>query len=293
VTTIDATVLGARSGVGPGREQPPSRPGPTIRVPQDQPTIQRTIDAAAPGSLVLVSPGVYREAVLVTKPFLTIRGLDRNRVVLDGGFRMPDGIHVIQADGVAVKNMTARHYLANGFLWSTVLGYRGSYLTADADGGSGLAAFGSRYGQFDHSYAAGQADAGFSIGPCQPCDAVVSDVLAEHNGRGFEGTNAGGSLSIVNSERRDNMAGVVLETNASLRLAPQRNALIAGNFVHDNGNESSPATSSAYDTFGFGIALVGGRDDTVVNNLVEDQQALGIAVLPTLHGGSGPRSATS
>ena len=101
-------------GVGPGRETPPETPGPTIRVPGDQPTIQQGVDAAEPGSLVLISPGVYREAVLVTTPFLTIRGLDRNTVILDGGFRMPNGIQVSLADGVAVENMTARHYLETG-----------------------------------------------------------------------------------------------------------------------------------------------------------------------------------
>src|SRR5947207_3407104 len=81
----------------PGRETPPQGAGPTIRVPQDRPTIQGAVDAAQPGSLILVSPGVYHEAVLVTKPFLTIRGLDRNSVILDGGFHMTNGVHVIEA----------------------------------------------------------------------------------------------------------------------------------------------------------------------------------------------------
>ena len=45
----------------------------------DYPTIQEAVDAAKPGSLVLVSPGVYKEAVTVTTPNIVIRGLDRTR----------------------------------------------------------------------------------------------------------------------------------------------------------------------------------------------------------------------
>jgi plastocyanin len=278
----DATVPGSASGVGPGREQPPSRIGPTVRVPQDQPTIQEAVDAAEPGSLVVVSPGVYHEAVLVTKPFLTIRGTDRNSVILDGEFRMPNGIHVVEADGVAVENMTARHYLANGFYWSSVFGYRGSYLTAYNDGDYGIYSFDSQYGQFDHSYASGHPDSGFYIGQCQPCHAVITDVLAEHNALGFSGTNAGGDLSIINSEWRDNMAGIVPNTLDSEKLAPQRGAVVAGNYVHDNNDEGAPAKFDEYAAFGSGIIVAGGRDDTVVNNLVEDHRTFGIAVLPNL-----------
>src|SRR3990172_2951083 len=82
--------------VGPGRETPPGLPGDEIRVPQDQPTVQAAVDAAEPGGIVLISPGVYEEAVVVTTPFLTIRGLDRNETILDGGFALDNRLKVIE-----------------------------------------------------------------------------------------------------------------------------------------------------------------------------------------------------
>ena len=60
--------------------------------------------------MVLVSPGVHRESVVVTTPYLTIRGTDRNAVILDGEFRRANGIQVLEADGVTIQNMTARSF---------------------------------------------------------------------------------------------------------------------------------------------------------------------------------------
>ena len=277
----DAPIPGAASAVGPGRETPPSLPGDEVRVPQDEPTIQAAVDAAEPGGIVVISPGVYEEAVLVTTPFLTIRGLDRNRVILEGGFTLDNGIQVIEADGVTIENMTARHYVVNGFLWSGVFGYRGSYLTAFNDGDYGLFAFDSRYGQFDHSYASGHPDSGFYIGQCFPCHAVITDVLAENNAMGYSGTNAGGGLFVVNSEWRDNLAGIVPNTLDSERLAPQHDALIAGNWVHDNNNAGAPTFDLEYPSLGIGIIVNGGRGNVVTQNLVEDHEAFGIALLPS------------
>jgi plastocyanin len=103
--------------------------GFTRRVPEDHRTIQAAVDAARPGDLVLVGPGVYREEVKVTIPSLVIRGRDRNQVVVDGEFRRPNAIS-ITADGVAVENLTVRNALVNGLFWTGVRGYRASYVTA-------------------------------------------------------------------------------------------------------------------------------------------------------------------
>jgi plastocyanin len=278
----DVSLPGAADGVGPGREPVPTGFADTVRVPKDAPTIQAGVDEAEPGGLVLIAPGVYDESVTVTTPFVTIRGMDRNDTIIDGGFERAIGIHVIEADGVTIENLTSRNNLLNGFQWTSVHGYRGSYLTAVNNGDYGVFAYDSDWGQFDHSYASGSPDSGFYIGQCNPCHAVITDVLAEHNALGFSGTNASGDLAIVNSEWRFNMAGIVPNTLDSERLAPQQDALIAGNFVHDNNSTTADSKDLEYPTFGTGILIAGGLNNQVVGNLVENHESYGIAVLPNL-----------
>ena len=273
---------GGRTGVGPGREPVPAGPATTIRVPADQPSIQAAVDAAAPGDLVLVAPGIYHEEVLVTTPYLTIRGEDRNTVILDGDLKKSNGIHVAEADGVAVENMTARYFGSNGFYWSGVNGYRGSYLTAYDNGNYGIYAFRSVWGRFEHSYAGSSPDSAFYIGECYPCHAVIDDVVGAGSALGYSGTNAGGDLWIINSEWAGNGTGIAPNTLDSELLAPQHGAVIAGNWVHDSGTSSVPTKKLIAPTLGFGVAVLGGRDNVVEGNVVERSRTGGIAVLPDM-----------
>ena len=114
-------IVGASDAAAPTFEAS----GRTIRVPADAETIQAAVDRAKKGDLVLVSPGVYKESVTIGTDGIVLRGVDRNRTILDGEFKRANGVFVVGADGVAVENLTARNFTENGFFWNGVLGYRG------------------------------------------------------------------------------------------------------------------------------------------------------------------------
>ena len=256
-----------------------------IRVPGDEKTIQDAVDASKPGTLILVSPGVYREAVVVkpAKRHIVIRGLDRVTTIVDGELSQVKGRDngfLVQADGVAIENITARNFVTNGFFWTGVDGYRGSYLTAIRNGDYGIFAFDSTHGQFDHSYGSGSPDAAFYIGQCSPCDALVVDVEAEWNGIGFSGTNAGGNLVIARSSWHDNRIGIVPNSGTGEANPPQRFATIAGNHVYDNDNDQASGIEIAQIASGSGILVAGGRRDIVERNLVTGHSNIGIGVIP-------------
>jgi nitrous oxidase accessory protein NosD len=78
-----------------------------VNVPRDAATLQQADALVRPGGTILISPGTYRESALIDKARVVVRGLDRNRVVFDGGWRMDDGI-TVTAPGVSVENLTVR-----------------------------------------------------------------------------------------------------------------------------------------------------------------------------------------
>ncbi len=259
-----------------------------VRVPSDAATIQEGVDRAQPGDLVLIGRGVYRESVVVSTPRIVVRGLDRNRVVLDGEFTRSDGIRVV-ADGVAVENLTIRNYLSNGLIFNGTLGadgradpkrrpiqgWRGSYITAIGNELYGVYAFAAQHGRFDHITATGHGDSGIYVGQCAPCDALVTASVARANSIGYEGTNAGGNVVIVNSDFSGNRVGIAINSSKRERHAPSDGVLLAGNRVTDNDNPVSPVTEGA---FGVGIAIGGARHVRITKNRVTGNSGAGIIV---------------
>ena len=280
-TTVAATDAPPATDSMPAPETTAGDDG-VLNVPEDFATIQAAVDAAQPGDLILIAPGTYHEAVNVVTDQLTIRGLDRNEVVLDGEFDLDNGIRILGAKGVAVENMTATNYTSNGFFWTGVDGYRGSYLTAYRTGDYGVYAFDSINGQLDHIYAAGSPDAGIYIGECYPCNAVVSDVVSEHNGLGYSGTNSGGNLIIINSVFRYNRAGVVPNSGSYELCYPERDTTIVGNLVYSNNQGDTPAIDVALLAMGNGIVVAGGVLNDIERNQIWDHDKAGIALVPYL-----------
>ncbi len=257
-----------------------------LEVPGEFETIQTAVDASSPGDLVLISPGTYNEAVNVITDEITIRGLDRNEVILDGNFELDNGIRVLGASNVIVENLTAQNYTSNGVFWTASDGYRGSYITAYRNGDYGVYAFDSINGQLDNSYAAGSPDAGFYIGQCFPCNSVITTVQAEHNGLGYSGTNSGGNLLIVNSIFNNNRAGIVPNSGSYELCYPERDTSIVGNLVYSNNQPDTPAIDVAILAMGNGILTPGGVRNQISRNRVFDHDKTGIGLVPFLEEGA-------
>lgn len=252
--------------------------GVTRRVPSQYPTIQNAVDAASPGDLILIAKGIYKEEVIVTTPSLIIRGEDRNETIIDGEFLRGNGIMVVGADGVAVENITTRNATLNGVYWTGVKGYRGSYITAYNNGDYGVYAFDSVDGLMEHSYASGSPDSGFYVGQCNPCNAIVYDIISEKNALGYSGTNASGNLYLLSSIWRENQLGIGPNTLDRELLPPQKQIVIKKNLVYNNNNTDAPSKKLEYPSIGNGIAVLGGMENIVEENLVFNHKNYGILV---------------
>ncbi len=287
VSVLVLAMVGALAMVAACSSDPGAQPteevsaptGTVIAVPADQPTVQAAVDEAEPGDLILVSPGIYTEAVNVTTDGLTIRGTDRNDVILDGQFTMGNGIRVLGARAVTLQNLTARNYTGGGFVWVGADGYRGNHLTSYRTGAFGIAVQDSAHGQIEDVLVSGSPIAGIVVSGCSPCDALVRGVVSEHNGTGFTATDAGGNLVIAGSTFRANRTGIMLRTGNDERCGPEREAILVGNVVEGSGPRAR-AVGVGGPGIGSGIVISGGRDNSVLRNRVTGNERVGIALVP-------------
>lgn len=254
----------------------------TVGKGQEFNKIQDAVNSSSEGDLVLVYPGVYNESVTVTTDFITIRGTDRNNVILDGEFMFENGIQIYDTDGVSVENLSVRNFSLNGVYWNSSLGFRGSYLTVYNNGDYGVYAFDSTDGIFNNIYASGHPDSGIYIGQCFPCNSLIYDSIIEGNALGYSGTNAGGHLYIYNNIWYDNMSGIVPNTLDSELNPPGRETTIIGNLVLDNNNYDAPTNRFGLVAKGNGIVVPGRVGDIIQKNLVINHDKYGIVASPML-----------
>jgi len=266
-----------------------------LLVPEKYPTIQAAVDKAKDGDLVLISPGVYHEAIKVDRDRLVIRGLDRNDVIIDGKNDLINGFE-ISSNSVAIENLTVKSFRQNGVIFSGALrergneyhtygeesnsldGYRVSYVTTYNNGLYGIYAFASKNGLIEHSYASGHPDSGLYVGQCKPCNVVIRASVAENNAIGYYGTNASTNVWVVESIFKGNRLGITPNSQDAEMLSPQQGAVIAANLVIDNDNRNAPAIPKGF--FGGGIVVGGGLSNSVTRNVVSEHSWAGIAVMP-------------
>ncbi|MER5973221.1 right-handed parallel beta-helix repeat-containing protein [Streptomyces sp. NPDC002055] len=299
-----ALVVGCGGGGddGSGKGRRPTGAHVTIRVPADAPTISDAVSLARPGDLVLVAPGVYHESVKIDTARITLRGASRDRVVIDGRLRQPNGV-VVAAPGVAVENLTVENNTQNGVLVTgsaaAAAGLPGqsggydtgdepvtflksflvSYVTATRNGLYGIYAFSAQDGVIEHSYASGGADSGIYVGQCKPCRVVVRDNVAELNAVGYEGTNAGGDMYVVRNRLVGNRVGLTTNSDHQEKLLPQRDAVIAGNLIAANQQRATPQQADG--GWGTGIGIDGGSDNQFVRNRIADNSNAGLVITAT------------
>jgi Right handed beta helix region len=260
IAGVAATTLGwgaVPSAASPGQASAPQvlRVGTFRGISGQYTSIQAAVNAAHPGDWILVAPGDYHEAgapdagVLITTPGIHVRGIQRNKVIVDGtlagstqcssdpaaqdpGAAGRNGIEVLKADGVTVENLTVCNFLAvnggsngngvwfNGGDGSGQIGlgsFHGGYLTASTTYFSTNAA--ATYGIFvsntrgkgviENAYASNMSDSSFYVGACSDCNTVLRFVHAENSALGYSGSNSGGHLVIEGSEWNLNRAGIV------------------------------------------------------------------------------------
>ena len=228
-------------------------------------TIQAAVNASTAGDYVLIEAGVYDESVKVTsaQSGIWIRGMNRNKVILDGQNKPGNGIEIYKTNNVWVENLTVRNFdtgcssCGNEIWWNGggnsgkvgAHGWFGSYLTAydtGLNGSYGIFTGNETEGSWENIYASGFNDSGIYLGACQECNARISRATLENNALGYSGSNSGGKLVIEQSLVRRNSSGLAPNSeNPGDGPPPQDGECGRPNIENPNPTPSIPSTKVA------------------------------------------------
>jgi parallel beta-helix repeat protein len=248
-------------------------------------SIQAALDAAGPGAVIHLSPGVYAQEVTVTHPGVKLIGLTDdlgNGAVIENPGGIRNGISVrTGANDFALVNVTVRNFDANGVFLVAIDGFLLSRVTARDNGAYGLFPVRSANGVIEHSIASGHADAGLYVG--QSRDVTMRRNVVHGNVVGIEASNSSG-IKLLANEAYDNTNGILVVLLPGRQIKTAADILVTGNRVYDNNrpNFADPDDLVAAVPAGTGLLIVGADRVKAEGNTVTDNAFIGLGVGSTL-----------
>ena len=246
-------------------------------------SIQAAVDAAEPGDVIVIEPGIYAESITIDKPNIALMGRNGpngESVVIENPAAANNGISVTpNGDGVRLFNFTTRGFERNGVFLREVDDFVMMRLSAHDNGDYGLYPVFSS-GKMMHCRASGHRDAGIYVG--QTSDVQIMHNYAYENVIGFEISNSSDIVVRRNVAENNTIGilGVLLPPTSFRRILTSTNVLIAHNVVRDNNHENfaDPTELPAYVPAGSGILIVGLDHATVEHNSVTGNEWVGIGL---------------
>jgi parallel beta-helix repeat protein len=267
-------------------------------------TIQAAVSAASPGDTVLVPPGRYHESVLVETSGITIRGshgavldaegFDNGITVGTGTFSVgPDGFPVcppLTLHDVTVEGLTVEHAEENGILLLGVDGFRiagGKYLDNEE---YGIFPICSSNGVIESNRVEGTEDAGIYVGDDERITVAKNDVS-----RCTIGVEIENSSDVVVRDNRvvGNTAGILVVVLPGLPKPFTEDVRIERNLVVQN-NFPNPVPADSGEPEGLlptgtGILNIGADRVVIRDNIVNQNDSLGVAILANPFAALDPR----
>ncbi|KOT37866.1 hypothetical protein ADK41_17910 [Streptomyces caelestis] len=293
IALLACTAAAVAAGLGAA----PSAHHPTVHRVQPGQSIQKAVDAAEPGDVVLLAPGTYRQSVDIKVPDLTLRGHGAGRTVLapaeDAGkskskskskgacAEAGNGVCVTGTDksplrGVTVRSLTVRGFARNG-LWATGTdGLRVTHVAAEKNGQWGIAEERSVHSTLSHNLLRENGDAGLFVSNTVDTEEGARD--AERTVIRYNRTTGNRigvtvrrlrNLSVDRNEATGNCAAVFVVGDETKPRAGDLS--VTRNYIHAN-NKHCPKTPRLPFLQGSGIVLTGAEDTLVAYNRVEDNK---------------------
>jgi parallel beta-helix repeat protein len=243
-------------------------------------SIQSAVNSIT-GGIILVEPGIYKEAIEINKPGIQLIGSEEGVIIENPGDE-ENGITVNdQGDGFVLKNVTVRGFEENGVYLTHVDGFLLSHVTAIDNGEYGLFPVFCAHGIIEHCSASGHSDTGIYVGQSTDVSMSFNKVNANVNGLEIENSSR---VQASHNQCYDNVSGISIVLLPGLTVKTSSDIEVTKNIVSNNNhvNFSEPGGFEYFVPTGVGIFILG-TDNTIVNdNVISDNNFVGIANVSVL-----------
>lgn len=244
----------------------------------DGQSIQDAVTRASPGDVIEVHPGTYTETVYIDKDSITLTGVVKEGEwpTLDGGGKLNDAF-LYSGDNITIENFRIARYKGNGVMGQAGNNFviRGNVII-DAGIYGIFPQFGTN-GLVAHNVLTGIADAAIYIGMSDNVDVLHNEVYG--NVAGIEIENSRHSL-VAGNIAYDNTGGILVFITPGLPIKTTYDVIVRDNFVFDNNHENFGAPGSIVANIppGTGIMVMAGDDVVIENNIIRDNENVGILI---------------
>jgi parallel beta-helix repeat protein len=246
-------------------------------------SIQAAVNAAAPGTDIVIEPGVYSQSVIVATPGIHLIGKNgTGGVTIQNPGGIDNGIFVTAAGaGFSLENVTVQGFGENGVLLARVDGFEISNVTAQNNHAYGLFPVRSSNGTIDHCVASGQSDTGIYVGSSH--DVSISHCTVFANVEGITVENAS-QIEVDHNLAYDNVVGIAAVLLPGLPVKTASDIHVDHNIVLSNNhvNFGDPDEPESFLPTGIGILVLGVDNSEVSHNIAAGNQFVGIAVASSL-----------
>jgi nitrous oxidase accessory protein NosD len=268
-------------------------------------SIQAAVDAAAPGSKIVVMPGTYHEtgwphAVAVTKGDIQLVARPRKNhpVVIERTGNQENGVWVSPSDtlladdaelppcGVSgervhdfrIEGFTVRGFPGYGIFLACVDGFTIRRNTAVEDETYSIFPIRSSDGRVTHNTAAGAlTDACIYVGQSE--DVVVDHNRASDCQIGFQLENTR-NVRMQRNRSTDNTAGLIVDVIADHQTTIAADNVVSHNLFADNNRPNSGPGSETGDIVpGIGVVIDGADSTEFSHNVIKGNQLFGLTLI--------------
>jgi len=234
-------------------------------------SIQAAVDKVKDNAVIFIEPGIYNEAITVSKPGIKLIGklsAKTDEVIIKNPGEEEDGISVSnEGDGFVLANVVVKGFEDNGIFLDSVDNFTISAVTSINNGEYGIFPVHCSHGLIESCIVTGSSDTGIYVGQSDDVRMQFNTAYANVNGLEIENSS---NVTAAYNNSYNNVCGILVDVLPGKDIKICSNISVRFNNVSNNNHENFGDTAEIEGDIptGIGILVLGADNVNVENNVV-------------------------